>query len=110
MAGAGTCEVATFGCSECCCAIEIGCGMCSQGRVTFGGGLVRNARFGDLTGHFWSKPKHMLWRLDGSLLEEVSSDMLVLNRDFGRTFGLSLQCPARVFYKSSPTISAGGRT
>ena len=51
---------------------------------TFGGSLVRNARFGDLAGdlalHFWrkSRTKRSFWRLGASLLEEVSYETLVL--------------------------------
>ena len=49
-------------------------------RVTFGGSLVRNACFGDLTLHFWwkSRAKRSFWRLSASLLEEVSYETLVL--------------------------------
>ena len=43
-------------------------------RFTFGGSLVRAARFGDFALHFWrkSRPKRSFWRLGASLLEEVS--------------------------------------
>ena len=36
--------------------------------MTFGGSLVRNARFADLTCDFWrkSRTKHSFWRLDVS--------------------------------------------
>ena len=48
--------------------------------MTFGGSLVRNARFGDLTCDFWrkSRTKRSFWRLDAGLLEEVSYETLVL--------------------------------
>ena len=48
-------------------------------RFTFGGSLVRTARFGDLALHFWrkSRTKRSFWRLGASLLEEVSYEMLV---------------------------------
>ena len=47
-------------------------------RVTFGGSLVRSARFGDLALHFWRKSRTKRWRLTASLLEEVSYETLVL--------------------------------
>ena len=49
-------------------------------RFTFGGSLVRNARFGDLPLDFWrkSRTKCAFWRLGASLLEEVSYEALVL--------------------------------
>ena len=49
-------------------------------RFTFGGSLVRNARFGDLALHFWrkSRTKRWFWRLGVSLLEEVSDETLLL--------------------------------
>ena len=48
-------------------------------RLTFGGSLVRNARFGDLALHFWkSRTKRSFWRLGAALLEEVSYETLVL--------------------------------
>ena len=65
-------------------------------RFTFGGSLVRNARFGDLPLHFWrkSRTKRSFWRLAASLLEEVSCETLVL--ETGRiTFGGSLLRNAR---------------
>ena len=57
---------------------------------TFGGSLVRSARFGDLVLHLWStersfwrlgastRTKPSFWRLGTSLLEEVSYEALVL--------------------------------
>ena len=47
-------------------------------RFTFGGSLVRSARFGDLALHFWrkSRTKRSFWRLGASLVEldsEVAS-------------------------------------
>ena len=49
-------------------------------RFTFGGRLVRNARFGDLALHFWrtSRTKRSFWRLGASLLEEASYETLIL--------------------------------
>ena len=49
-------------------------------RFTFGGSLVRNARFGNLAFHFWRKSRVQgsLWRLGASLLEDVSYETLVL--------------------------------
>ena len=57
----------------------------------FGGSLVRNARFGDLALHFWrkSRTKRLFWRLGASLLEEVSYETLVLET-WRFTFGGSL--------------------
>ena len=59
-------------------------------RFTFGGSLVRNARFGDLALHFWrkSRTKRSFWRLGASLLE-VSRETLVLET-WRFTFGGSL--------------------
>ena len=58
---------------------------------TFGGSLARNARFGDLTLHFWRKShtKRSFWRLAASLLEEVSYETLVVET-CRFTFGGSL--------------------
>ena len=49
-------------------------------RFTFGGSLVRSARFGDLPLQFWRKyrTKRALWRRGASLLEEVLYETLVL--------------------------------
>ena len=49
-------------------------------RVSFGGNLVRHARFGDLTRDFWrkSRTKCLFCRLDAWLLEDVSYETLVL--------------------------------
>ena len=60
-------------------------------RFTFGGSLVRSARFGDLALHFWrkSRTKRSFWRLGASLLEEVSYETLVLET-WRFTFGRSL--------------------
>ena len=65
-------------------------------RFTFGGSLVRNARFGDLALHFWrkSRTKRSFWRLGASLLEEVSYETLVLET-WRFTFGGSLVRNAR---------------
>ena len=76
--------------------------------MTFGGSLVRNARFGDLTCDFWrkSRSKRSFLRLDASLLEEVSYEKLVLQPRVCPT-GVShkcvlQECPTRVSYKSIP--------
>ena len=60
-------------------------------QFTFGGSLVRNARFGDLALHFWrkSRTKRSFWRLGSSLLEEVLYETLVLET-WHFTFGGSL--------------------
>ena len=52
-------------------------------RFTFGGSLVRNARFGDLALHFWrnSRAKRSVWRLGVSLF----GGSLVRNAHFGDT-------------------------
>ena len=65
-------------------------------RFTFGGSLVRNARFGDLAVHFWRKSctKRSFWRLGTSLLEEVLYETLVLET-WHFTFGGSLVRNAR---------------
>ena len=65
-------------------------------RCTFGGSLVRNARFGDLALHFWrkSRTKRSFWRLGAPLLEEVSYETLVLET-WRSTFGGSLVRNAR---------------
>ena len=64
--------------------------------LTFGGSLVRNARFGDLVLHFWrtSCTKRSFWRLGASLLEEVSYEALILET-WCFTFGGSLLRNAR---------------
>ena len=45
-------------------------------RFTFGGSLVRSARFGDLPLHFWrkSRTKRAFWRLGASLLDARFGD------------------------------------
>ena len=60
-------------------------------RFTFGGSLVRNARFGDSALYFWrkSRTKRSFWRLGAPLLEEVSYETLVLET-WRLTFGGSL--------------------
>ena len=65
-------------------------------RFTFGGSLVRSARFGDLALHFWrtSRTKRSSWRLGASLLEEVLYEALVLET-WRFTFGGSLVRNAR---------------
>ena len=65
-------------------------------RFTFGGSLVRSARFGDLALHFWRKSctKRLFWRLGASLLEEVSYEALVLET-WRFSFGGSLVRSAR---------------
>ena len=65
-------------------------------RFTFGGSLVRNARFGDSAHHFWRKSctKRWFWRLGASLLEEVSYEALVLET-WRFTFGGRLVRSAR---------------
>ena len=63
---------------------------------TFGGSLVRNARFGALAVHFWrkSRAKRSFWRLGASPLEEVSCETLVLET-WRFTFGGRLVRNAR---------------
>ena len=80
-------------------------------RFSFGGSLVRSARFGDLALvleswrfsrfgvlalHFWrkSRTKRWSWRLGASVLEEVSYEALVLET-WRFTFGGSLVRSAR---------------
>ena len=55
-------------------------------RFTFGGSLVRNARFGDLALHFWrkSRSKRSFWRLGASLVELVAS--LLCKCSAGKSF------------------------
>ena len=79
-------------------------------RMTFGGSLVRNARFGDLALQLWRKSRirRSFWRLGTSLLEEVSYETPVLET-WRFTFVGSLARNARFGARNAWHLTFGGR-